>query len=189
MHQRLHPFPTHRGTGWHPSKQCSSKLPLCCFSCKTLPTGKEQTDVKVSPWLTVNPFNFSSLAASCFLTVSLVFPQLLVPLTATPCRIFRPWNVEGRPAFLLAICRSSVHTDTTMRWIQVRAKSATWDWLGAELAWDMWEIQVLAKISAMMNKLHLSKATFCHEYFNGTIASERTFGFLLSFDIFPTNRI
>lgn len=122
VHQHLHPFPMCHGAGSQPSKQCSSKLPLCLFSCKTLPMGKKWTDVKVSPWLTVNSFNFSSLAHSCSVTVSLAFPQLLVSLTATTCHIFELWNFEDRPVFLSAICRSSMHIDTTMTWIQVSSQ-------------------------------------------------------------------
>lgn len=98
-----------------PSKQHYSKLSLCCFFCKTLYTGKEQTDVKVSLWLTANSFYFSSLAHSCSVTDSSAFPQTLVSSTDTPAIYFYCEN-------LLVICRSWMHTDTATTWIQVSSQ-------------------------------------------------------------------
>lgn len=141
-----------------PSKQHSSKLSLCCFSYKTLSMGKEQTDVKVSPWLTVNSFYFSSLAHSGSVTDSSAFPQPFVPLTATPAIYLHCENLN-LSCWLFADLQ---RTQTLQRHeYRSAAKLVTWDLLEKELTWPMWKIQVLAEISVMINKFHLSKATFC----------------------------
>lgn len=118
--------------------------------------GKEQTDVKVSPWLTVNSFYFSSLAHSGSVTDSSAFPQPFVPLTATPAIYLHCENLN-LSCWLFADLQ---RTQTLQRHeYRSAAKLVTWDLLEKELTWPMWKIQVLAEISVMINKFHLSKAS------------------------------